>query len=79
MAKAVALTTLDNPYSPFEDFKNWYIYDMTKGYGTCELLSRFAHTSPALSDTENYNIINDAIDDIIDEDFEGIYIKVFDK
>ena len=34
MAKC-ALTTVDNPYNPFDQFDSWYQFDMDKGYGTC--------------------------------------------
>ena len=36
----VALTTSDNPYSPFTQFTQWYNYDEGMKYRTCELLSR---------------------------------------
>ena len=63
MAKSVMLTTVDNPFNPFEDFENWYRFDVDHGYGTCEFLSRIAITSPEFSDADNFEIIEDAIDE----------------
>ena len=36
----VMLTTVDNPYSPFTQFDDWYSYDVLKGHNTCSLLAR---------------------------------------
>lgn len=70
------LTTIDNPFDPFEDFASWYVYDSKKGYNSCGLLSIVAETSEAYSDDENRFIIDDAIDTIIKEDFLKIYKKI---
>lgn len=71
-----ALTTFDNPYDPFDQFENWSLFDMTKGYSTCSYLSRIAHTSNQLSPYENNKEIERAIDEIIAIDPFGIYKKV---
>lgn len=78
MAKC-ALTTIDNPYNPFEQFDAWYMYDMDKGYSTCSYLDRVARTSNQLSDEENEKEIERAIDEIIRYDFQNIYKKVVMK
>lgn len=78
MAKC-ALTTIDNPYDPFEQFDAWYMYDMDKGYSTCSYLDRIARTSNQLSDEENEKEIERAIDEIIQYDFQNIYKKVVMK
>ena len=73
----VAITTIDNPYDPFEQFDQWLIYDNDKGYGTCGYLGRIAHTSDALTDKENEDEVERAIDEIIKYDFLNIYRKVY--
>ena len=40
MARKCALTTVDNPYNPFEQFTSWLLYDEEKGYHTCAYLGR---------------------------------------
>lgn len=73
------LTTIDNPYDPFKDFTPWFLYDCEKGYNTCAYLARIAHTSEQLSDEENEEEIERAIDEIIKYDFMNIYKRVFSK
>ena len=75
MAKC-ALTTFDNPYDPFEQFDSWNRFDMDKGYCSCAYLDRIARTSDQLSDEENEQEIERAIDEIIKYDFRNIYKKV---
>lgn len=61
-----AITTSDNPINPFDDFAEWFKFDTRiLNYNTCALLSRVALTSDALSDSENNQIISDAIDLIV--------------
>lgn len=70
------LTTIDNPFDPFEDFASWYLFDSKQGYNSCGLLSIFAETSEVYSDDENKFIIEDAIDEIIKADPLQIYKKI---
>lgn len=70
------LTTFDNPYDPFDQFDSWFLFDTEKGYNTCAYLGRIAQTSPQLSDEENNEVIEEAIDEIIKYDFLNIYKKV---
>ena len=75
MAKC-ALTTIDNPFDPFDQFDDWYSFDMDKGYSSCSYLARIARTSDQLTDAENEREIERAIDEIIKYDFMNIYKKV---
>ncbi len=71
-----ALTTIDNPFDPFEQFSDWFLFDVEKGYNTCAYLDRIAQTSEQFSDDENNREIESAIDEIIRYDFLNIYKKV---
>lgn len=70
------LTTFDNPYDPFTQFTDWFLFDEEKGYHTCGYLGRIARTSDALSEEENDQEVERAIDEIIRYDFRNIYRKV---
>ncbi len=70
-----ALTTVDNPFNPFTQFKQWFSFDVEKGYNSCAYLGRIAKTSDQLSDAENDMEIEQAIDEIVKLDFMNIYKK----
>ena len=70
------LTTIDNPFDPFDDFSNWYVYDSQKGYNSCGLLANMAGTSKVYSDDENNSLIEYAIEEIINNNPLKIYTKV---
>lgn len=76
MASKCMLTTFDNPYNPFDEFTLWFMFDEEKGYHSCAYLGRIAKTSEQLSDEENAQEIERAIDEIIKYDFQNIYKKV---
>lgn len=73
------LTTKDNPYDPYEEFDQWFAYDTEKGYNTCGLLERVAHTSDDLSPEDNRIEINEAIDRIVLNDPTSTYKRVIKK
>lgn len=72
----VALSTIDNPYSPITQFQEWLQYDMDKGYNSCGFLDRIATTSNSFTDEENEEEIEKAIDNIVKYDPLNLYIKV---
>lgn len=76
MENKCALTTVDNPFDPFEQFASWFLFDEEKGYHSCAYLGRIARTSDQLSDEENNQEIERAIDEIIKYDFTNTYRKV---
>ncbi len=77
MTEEYALTTIDNPYDPFKQFDEWFLFDEEKqGYHSSAYLGRIARTSDQLSDEENRREVERAIDEIIKYDFRGIYKKV---
>lgn len=76
MSKQCMLTTIDNPFNPFKEFDSWFMFDVEKGYNSCSYLGRIAKTSEQLSDDENNEEVERAIDEIIKYDFRNIYKKV---
>ena len=76
MANEVMLTTIDNPYNPFEQFDLWLLFDKEKGYNTCEYLARIVNLTNDMSEKEIDVATDKAIDDIIVNDPFGIYKKV---
>lgn len=72
------LSTIDNPFNPFKDFDSWFLFDIEKGYNSCSYLARIARTSDQLTEDENNEEIERAIDEIIQYDFMGVYIKVME-
>lgn len=70
------LTTIDNPFDPFKEFEDWYMYDEDKGYHSCAYLARIAKTSDNLSGEEDEIAIESAIDEIVELNVLGIYKKV---
>lgn len=73
------LTTVDNPYDPFDQFDEWYQFDIDHGYNTCGYIDRIANTSDQFTDQENAEETNRAIDEIIKYDFRNIYRRVKEK
>ena len=70
------LTTFDNPFDPFEQFTDWFMFDVEKGYNTCSYHARIAKLTDDMSDQEVNDEIERAIDEIIQYDFMNIYKKV---
>jgi uncharacterized lipoprotein YddW (UPF0748 family) len=73
---AVMLSTIDNPFDPFEDYPAWYAWDTASGYHTNSYLARIVHTSDELSVADQAQAIEDAIDEIVTMNINGMYIKV---
>ena len=71
-----ALTTVDNPFDPFEQFSSWLMFDKEKGYNSCERLARIAVLTDDMTQKEENEEIERAIDEIIKYDFLDIYKKV---
>ena len=83
MGKMVRVTTADNPFNPFTEWDEWYFYDLSKGYSTCERLDRLSNTSSQLSDELNNEELEQAIDQLIEIGAVGKdgtivdYVKVY--
>ena len=70
------LTTLDNPYDPFDEFTSWLLFDNEHGYNTCGYLDRIAQVTDDMSQKEASEEIERAIDEIILYNPLNIYKKV---
>ena len=70
------LTTKDNPYTPKEQFDEWFVWDRENGYDTPEYLARIAQLN-AEDETKTGDIILELAKlEIIDNDELGLYILV---
>jgi hypothetical protein len=76
MTKKTMLTTVDNPFSPFDEFGAWYTYDVSSGYHTSSFLARILVDSDQLSEPDQDRAMELAIDEIIKENVNGVFKKI---
>jgi hypothetical protein len=69
------LTTKDNPYSPFDQFELWQMFDIEMGYQTCERLGKVIRLEDDMTDSEKEEAMDQAIDEIIKYDPLGVYVR----
>ena len=79
MEKGYMLTTLDNPFDPFNDFTSWYMFDCEKGHNTSSRLARIANIDSEMSQKEVDDEMDRAMDLIVKYDLEDKYVKVQEK
>lgn len=70
------LTTVDNPFDPFTRFDEWLAYDTRMGYNSAAFLDRIAKVSNDLSEADQALAIQNAIDEIVQENVSGMWVKV---
>ena len=70
------LTTIDNPFSPFVEWDDWYRFDTDSGYNTCGLIDRIANTSDSLSEYDNDLEVIRAMNSIVKNDPLNNYIRI---
>ena len=75
----IMLTTIDNPFDPFTQWDEWKRFDEDMKYYSCCYLARIAKTSDDLSDADNEKAIEDAINEIVALNINGMYKKVVRK
>lgn len=75
----VFITTNDNPYNPFTQFDDWFMFDIEKGYYTCSYLARIATIADDMTQKEEDAEIERAIDEIIEYNPLKVYKKVYNN
>ena len=70
------LTTVDNPYNPFTEFDVWLAFDIRMGYNTSAFLARVAMLPEDLPEPYQSLAIQNAIDEIVQENVSGMWRKV---
>lgn len=70
------LSTEDNPFNPFTEFDQWKAWDEQSGYYTLNYLARIIITSDELSELDQSQAYDLAIEEILTENITGNYIKV---
>lgn len=76
MKRQTFITTIDNPFNPFDDFTSWLMYDIDKGYYSCQKVARLVHLTEYMTEEEESEEIERAIDRLIEIDPLLIYTKV---
>ncbi len=66
------LTTIDNPYSPFTEWTQWYLEDLRLGYDTCGLVARLSGSANELNDEAELAVMSD----IVKYNYSGKHIMV---
>lgn len=73
------LTTSDNPFNPYTQWDEWYAFDVAAGYHTSAYLARIVRSSDELSESDQSLAIKDAIDEILEFNVTGNYVKAYEK
>ena len=76
MLRKVNITTIDNPFDPFDDFTSWFMFDTEKGYYTSSKVARLTNLRDDMTEKEESEEIERAIDRLIEIDPLDIYKKV---
>ena len=76
LKRSVTITTIDNPYDPFDDFEHWFQFDTEKGYYTSSRVARLTKLRNDMSEVEEDLEVERAIDRLIEIDPLKIYKKV---
>jgi|GEM_PF-1235069 len=74
--RVVAITTIDNPYDPIDEFDDWYRFDVDNGYNTSQSIARLSSSRTDLSSNEIDSDNERAIDRLIEIDPLMIYKKI---
>lgn len=70
------LTTIDNPFNPFDDFASWYEFDCEKEHFTCSRIARLADIDDEMTQREVEDELERVMNFIVRYDPEEKYMKV---
>uniref|UniRef100_A0AAU8GR56 Minor tail protein n=1 Tax=Gordonia phage Petito TaxID=3158876 RepID=A0AAU8GR56_9CAUD len=70
------LSTSDNPFNPFTEWDQWFAFDARAGYHTPAYLARVVRSSSELSESDQVVALNEGIDEILQFNLTGNYVKV---
>ena len=73
------LTTIDNPYDPFENFSDWYNFDRQMGYNTPGYLANVLGDDSMIPPDEYDDAVRAAMETIVNTNPTKIYKIVFKK
>lgn len=77
----VMLTTIDNPYNPFDNFEEWYNFDFMQAIREnrptcCGYLARVYLGPDDVSENEFNQVMNDVLDEICELNLSGKFKKI---
>ncbi|MBR6640579.1 MAG: hypothetical protein IKL08_00070 [Clostridia bacterium] len=76
MLRQTSITTIDNPFDPFDESDSWLMFDTEKGYYSNSKLARLVNLTEEMTEKEELEEIERAIDRLIEIDPLDIYKKV---
>ena len=76
MNKQFHITTIDNPFNPFENFDEWFQFDVEKGYYSCSKIARLVDNIENTEEKQEDELLEEAIDRLIEIDPLDIYRKL---
>jgi hypothetical protein len=77
--KKSMLTTIDNPFNPFVQYKEWEAYDLRMGYNTNLWLARFTTVSYELSE-DDYDLEYEAgVDAVLELNPSGLHTRIYEE
>lgn len=69
------ITTVDNPYNPFTEFKQWLAFDTLRGYNSLGIVARVYRGSDELSEADQEEAREAAIDEVVQNNVLGLWTK----
>lgn len=73
METAIALTTNDNPWSFFDNFEEWFAFDISHNYNCCGIVARLSNVTKDMTTKEKDAAIREAIETFVKEEPTGLY------